>query len=40
MGGEGADRDVGKGAETAVWLAINEEIPSGQFLRDKKQIPW
>jgi NAD(P)-dependent dehydrogenase (short-subunit alcohol dehydrogenase family) len=40
MGGEGADREVAKGAETAVWLATNDKIPSGQFLRDKKQIPW
>jgi NAD(P)-dependent dehydrogenase (short-subunit alcohol dehydrogenase family) len=40
MGGVGADREVSKGAETAVWLATNEVIPTGQFLRDKKQIPW
>lgn len=40
MGGAGADREVSKGAETAVWLATNEVIPTGQFLRDKKQIPW
>jgi NAD(P)-dependent dehydrogenase (short-subunit alcohol dehydrogenase family) len=40
MGGEGAEREVEKGAETAVWLATNDKIPSGQFLRDKKQIPW
>lgn len=40
MGGEGADREVAKGAETAVWLALNEKIPTGQFLRDKKQIDW
>lgn len=40
MGGKDADREVSKGAETAVWLAINDEIPNGAFLRDKKIIPW
>ena len=40
MGGAGADREVGKGAETAVWLATEVDIPSGSFFRDKKEIPW
>lgn len=41
MGGQGAMRSVEKGAETPVWLA--SEAPqelSGNFLRDKKKIPW
>jgi NAD(P)-dependent dehydrogenase (short-subunit alcohol dehydrogenase family) len=41
MGGAGADRDVAEGADTIVWLAT--EAPrsiSGQFLRDRKPIPW
>lgn len=40
MGGEGANRVVSKGAETAVWLSIDPEIPNGKFLQDKKVIPW
>ena len=40
MGGSGADREVEKGAETAVWLATNEAIPTGKFLRDKEVIEW
>ena len=39
MGGAGADREVEKGAETAVWLATNS-VTSGKFLRDKKIIEW
>lgn len=40
MGGTGANREVGKGAETIVWLAQADVIPDGKFLRDKKVIPW
>jgi len=40
MGGAGATRSVEKGAETAVWLALEENIPSGKFFRDQKIIPW
>lgn len=40
MGGRGASRSVGKGAETAVWLATSSEPVSGKFYRDKKVIPW
>lgn len=40
MGGENASREVEQGAETAVWLATNKEIPNGEFLRDKKVIQW
>lgn len=40
MGGSGAHRSVEKGAETAVWLATNDTIPSGKFLRDKEVIEW
>ncbi|HUL42379.1 MAG TPA: SDR family oxidoreductase [Burkholderiales bacterium] len=41
MGGPNAKRDVSQGAETAVWLAL--EAPhdlTGNFLRDRKVIPW
>ncbi len=40
MGGNAATRTVEEGAETAVWLANNQEIPSGKFIRDKKVIDW
>lgn len=40
MGGSGASRSVSKGAETPVWLATADQIPSGKFLRDKKVISW
>lgn len=40
MGGEGAHRSVEKGAETAVWLLTERDIPSGKFLRDKQVIDW
>jgi NAD(P)-dependent dehydrogenase (short-subunit alcohol dehydrogenase family) len=41
MGGEEAPRTVEEGADTAVWLC---QLPSngatGQFFRDRKEIPW
>ena len=40
MGGEGASRSVEEGADTAVWLSLEQEIPNGKFLRDRKVIPW
>jgi NAD(P)-dependent dehydrogenase (short-subunit alcohol dehydrogenase family) len=41
MGGANAPRSVEQGADTIVWLA--SEAPqnlTGQFLRDRKPIPW
>lgn len=40
MGGRLAPRSVEQGAETIVWMATTESIPSGKFFRDKKVIPW
>jgi NAD(P)-dependent dehydrogenase (short-subunit alcohol dehydrogenase family) len=41
MGGENASRPVEKGAETAVWLAVDAPINlTGKFLRDRKEIEW
>ena len=41
MGGPGATRSVAEGADTAVWLArLPDGGPSGEFFRDRKQIPW
>jgi NAD(P)-dependent dehydrogenase (short-subunit alcohol dehydrogenase family) len=41
MGGPSAARSLGKGAETAVWLAtLPDDGPTGGFFRDKKPIAW
>jgi NAD(P)-dependent dehydrogenase (short-subunit alcohol dehydrogenase family) len=40
MGGPDAPRSVGQGADTAVWLATEEDIPTGKFFRDRKEINW
>jgi NAD(P)-dependent dehydrogenase (short-subunit alcohol dehydrogenase family) len=41
MGGANAERDVARGAETAVWLALDApQDLTGKFLRDRKVIPW
>ena len=40
MGGPDAPRSVSQGADTAVWLATGENIPTGKFFRDRKEINW
>jgi NAD(P)-dependent dehydrogenase (short-subunit alcohol dehydrogenase family) len=40
MGGPNAPRSVEEGADTAVWLATDPEVPSGSFFRDRRPIPW
>jgi len=40
MGGPDAPRHVSQGADTAVWLATEKEIPAGKFFRDRKEISW
>ncbi len=40
MGGPDAPRKVSQGADTAVWLALEEEIPTGKFYRDRRIINW
>ncbi|MCB1228750.1 MAG: SDR family NAD(P)-dependent oxidoreductase [Verrucomicrobiae bacterium] len=41
MGGESAPRSVDEGADTVVWLAAEApQSVTGQFLRDRKPIPW
>lgn len=40
MGGNAATRTPEQGAETPVWLATDDKIPSGKFFRDKQEIEW
>jgi len=41
MGGEGAQREVSEGADTAVWLATQApEGPTGGFFRDRAAASW
>lgn len=40
MGGPDAPRTVNQGADTAVWLATEKEIPNGKFFRDREEINW
>lgn len=40
MGGPNAPRHVSQGADTAVWLVTEKEIPSGKFFRDRQVISW
>ena len=40
MGGAGASRSVEQGADTAVWLATAENIPSGKFYRDRGEVKY
>jgi NAD(P)-dependent dehydrogenase (short-subunit alcohol dehydrogenase family) len=40
MGGPNATREVAEGADTATWLATKNEITTGKFYRDRKEIDW
>jgi NAD(P)-dependent dehydrogenase (short-subunit alcohol dehydrogenase family) len=40
MGGANAPREVSQGADTAVWLATEPNIPSGKFFKDRQIINW
>jgi len=41
MGGENADRSVGEGAATIVWLATDApQDLTGKFVKDRKVISW
>jgi len=41
MGGEGAEREVSEGADTAVWLATQPPGgPTGGFFRDRAPASW
>jgi NAD(P)-dependent dehydrogenase (short-subunit alcohol dehydrogenase family) len=41
MGGRSAERDVGEGADTPVWLALDApQSLTGKFIRDRRVISW
>lgn len=40
MGGPAATRSVEEGADTAVWLAIADNVPTGRFFQDREEIKW
>lgn len=40
MGGSEAPRTPAEGAETPVWLATADDIPNGNFVKDKQVIDW
>lgn len=40
MGGPNAERSVEEGADTAIWLAIADNLPTGRFFHDRKETEW
>lgn len=40
LGGDAAPRTPEKGAETAAWLALEADVPTAKFFRDKQIIEW
>ena len=40
MGGSSAPLSVEEGADTAVWLATAEEIPTGKFFGERREKNW
>jgi NAD(P)-dependent dehydrogenase (short-subunit alcohol dehydrogenase family) len=40
MGGPSAPRNVSEGADTTVWLATKDDIPTGKFFKDRMEIEW
>lgn len=40
MGGGNAPRSLQEGADSAVWLATEEIIPTGKFIQDRREIEW
>jgi hypothetical protein len=37
MGGKNAPRTVAQGADTAVWLANETDIPTGKFFSERRE---
>jgi NAD(P)-dependent dehydrogenase (short-subunit alcohol dehydrogenase family) len=40
MGGEKAVRSTVQGADTVIWLAIGNNIQTGKFFLERKEIAW
>lgn len=40
MGGPKATSSVEEGSDTAVWLAITDNLPTGRFFQDRAEIEW
>ncbi len=40
MGGSTATCSIEEGADTAVWLATTDNLPTGRFFRDRKEMEW
>jgi NAD(P)-dependent dehydrogenase (short-subunit alcohol dehydrogenase family) len=40
MGGANAPKSLEEGADTAVWLATEPEIPSGKYFYQRKEMDW
>jgi NAD(P)-dependent dehydrogenase (short-subunit alcohol dehydrogenase family) len=40
MGGPNAPKSLAEGADTAVWLATEPDIPTGKYLCERKVIDW
>jgi NAD(P)-dependent dehydrogenase (short-subunit alcohol dehydrogenase family) len=40
MGGKSAPKSPAEAANTAIWLALENEAQSGKFYRDKRMIDW
>ena len=40
MGGQHAPRSLAQGADTSVWLATEENIPTGKFFYERKVVAW
>ncbi len=40
MGGPKARRSVEEGADTVVWLAVTDNLPTGRFFQDREEIKW
>jgi NAD(P)-dependent dehydrogenase (short-subunit alcohol dehydrogenase family) len=40
MGGPNAPKSLAEGADTAVWLANEPDIPTGKYLCERREIDW
>jgi hypothetical protein len=40
MGGQNATKSLEEGADTAVWLATEQDVPSGKFFGEREILEW